>query len=373
MALVTNRPSRLVMLGPAPGTPGTIAELVAAYQACGLFKRWPIHYVATHGASTQGATRLSLNALRRFLELLVREPKLVVHVHLAVRQRFALEALFVALALAARCRLVLHLHDAGLERLRDGLLGRRLIRFVLERAACVLVPCESMAAWVGSLTRNAQVVCVPYPVMPHEPALGERPNLVVSTATLSEDGGAADLMNALAEVRSAVPDVRLVCAAGEGESRALAQHARRLGIEDAVKFTGWVGPSGKRALFESAAVFALPSSEETLPMTLLQAMGAGVPVVATSAGALPEVIAHGVTGFLVPAGDTASLRRLLRKLLLDHELGARIGAAARESVRRRFAPERAIARLEAVYAEAGLCALDAEPASLREAGIKAAT
>jgi glycosyltransferase involved in cell wall biosynthesis len=150
-----------------------------------------------------------------------------------------------------------------------------------------------------------------------------------------------------------VPDVRLVCA-GEGERAALIRYAERLGIADAVHFTGWVGPSSKRALLESAAVFALPSYEEALPTSLLEAMAAGVPAVVSPVGGMPEFVTEGVTGFLVAPGDVATLQRLLQKLLLDRTLGARMAAAARESVRLRCAPERVLARLEALYATLGL-------------------
>jgi glycosyltransferase involved in cell wall biosynthesis len=139
-----------------------------------------------------------------------------------------------------------------------------------------------------------------------------------------------------------------------------------------VKFTGWVGPSGRRVLFESAAVFALPSYDEALPMSLIEAMAAGIPVVASAVGGIPEAVSDGVTGFLVAPGDIATLQRQLKRLLAEPTLGARVGAAARESVRLRFAPERAVPRLEEVYAAVGLCALAVTPAPLGVAGVKGA-
>ena len=366
---------RLVMLGPAAETRGGIASVVEAYRAYGLFKRWPIDYLATHadGGARRNAA-LALSALRRFIGLVACERDLVVHVHAAGDRGFWREALFSALALAARCPFILHLHGGGFERLRDaaGPLGRRVIRFLLEHAACVVVPCESMRTWVRTVTRTAQVVCLPAPVAPAEaPQEGRRPNLVLFLSRLDPANGVFDLLEAVSGLRAAVPDVRLVCA-GEGDRTALAQHAERLGIADAVNFTGWVGPSGKRALLESAAVCALPAYDAALPMSLLEAMEAAVPVVVSPVGGVPEVVADGVTGFLVAPGDIATLQRLLRKLLLDRMLGARIGAAARESVRRRCAPERVLARLETLYAALGLHAFGnarppLAPADLNEA------
>jgi glycosyltransferase involved in cell wall biosynthesis len=157
----------------------------------------------------------------------------------------------------------------------------------------------------------------------------------------------------VAALRSAVPDVRLVCA-GDGQRIAVARYAERLGIADAVKCTGWVGPSGKRALLETAAAFALPSYDEALPVGLCEAMAAGVPAVVSPVGGITEVVSDGVSGCLVAPGDKTSLERSLRRLLTDRAFGARLGAAARETARLRFAPERSLARLEEIYASLGL-------------------
>jgi glycosyltransferase involved in cell wall biosynthesis len=360
----------LVMLGPAAETRGDVAAVIACYRAHGLFRRWSIDYVATHGDG--GAWREAgrvLGALRQLAGLLMRRGKVVVHLHAAAGRGFWRDALFMALTLAARCPLILHLHGAGYEQLRDdaGPVGQRLIGALLERAACVVVPCESLRAGVDAITRRAQVVCLPNPITPAEASQeGRRPNLVLFLSRLDAANGLFDLLEAVSGVRAAVPDVRLVCA-GEGDRTAFERHAEKLGIRDAVSFTGWVGPSGKRALLENAAVFALPSYDQALPASLLEAMDAGLPVVASSVGGVPETVAEGVSGFLVVPGDVASLQRLLRKLLLDRALGARIGAAARQSVRLRCAPERALARLEALYGALGLQAFGSARAPLAPA------
>jgi glycosyltransferase involved in cell wall biosynthesis len=189
------------------------------------------------------------------------------------------------------------------------------------------------------------------------PELAAKPNLVLFLGRLEAKKGIYDLLDAVAEVRAAVPDVRLVCA-GDGDRIGVARYAERLGIADAVKFTGYVGPSGKRALLEHAAVFALPSYDEALPVSLVEAMSAGIAVVASPIGGIAEVVADGASGLLVAPGDKAGLERALRRLLIDREFSARLGKAARESARARFAPERALAVLENLYAALGAIALD---------------
>lgn len=343
---------RLAMLGPAPGTHGAIAALLEIYREQGLFKRWPIEFVATSGEGAAG----TLGALREFARLLVQERNLAVHVHAVAGRAFWREALFMALAAAAHCPFILHLHGAGFERFYEdaGAPGRHALRFFLEHAACVVVPCESLRTWMRGVARQAQVACVPSPVAAFEaPAAARQPNLVLFLGSLDAARGVFDVLEAVSALRPAVPDVRLLCA-GDGDRAAVARRAEALGIADAVKFTGWVGPSGKRALLESAAVFALPSYDEALPTSLLEAMAAGLPVVASPVGGIPEVLTDGVNGFLCAPGDVSTLQRLLRKLLVEPNLGARIGAAARESVRLRHAPERSLARLEELYSGIGL-------------------
>jgi glycosyltransferase involved in cell wall biosynthesis len=351
--------TRLVMLGAASETRGSIAAVVDAYRAHGLFKRWPIEYLATHGdGGAASNAALALGALRDFALLLARHGRMPVHLHLNARGSAARDTALVAAALAARCPIVLQLHGTGFEHSH----GAVLMRWLLESAACVLTPCESMRSWVSRVARDAHAVCVPNAVSSEVPADAVRPNLVLFLGRMEPGKGIYDLLEAVAALRAAVPDVRLVCA-GDGDRITVARYAERLGIAEAVKFTGWVGPSGKRALFEAAAAFALPSYDEALPVSLLEAMAAGVPVVAASTGGIPEVVADGVSGCLIAPGDKVSLERALRRVLLDRALAQRMGAAARETARLRFAPERALPQLEEIYRAVGLLAAGADARS----------
>ena len=356
--------TKLLMLGAAPETRGSIATVVDTYRANNLFRRWPVSYVATHGAGTVAQrAALAVRGAGEFASLLAQHRRAVVHLHTAAYGSFWRDSVYMATAIAARCPLIVQLHGGEFDRFYDASSqpGRGLIRFFLEQAAAVAVPAQRIASWIRSVSPEAHVSCLPNPV-PIPAAVHEaaRANLVLFLGRLEPSKGIFDLLEAVSQLRSAVPDVRLVCA-GDGNRIAVARYAERLGISDAVKFTGWVGPSGKRALLESAAVYALPSYSEGMPISLLEAMAAGVPAIASPVGGIPEVLVDGVSGLLSAPGDVATLTRLLRKVLIDRKLGERIGAAGRETVRLRFAPERALPRLEEIYADAGLRSLGESP------------
>jgi glycosyltransferase involved in cell wall biosynthesis len=343
--MTTRLYSRIAMLGAAPETHGSIAATVDAYRAHGLFKRWPITYIATHGEGTlTQKIALAGRAAREFGALLAEHRRIALHLHVCSGAGFWREAGFMGAALAAGCPVALQLHGNGYD---------ASIRWFLERAAIVCVPCESMRTWVRSVARNATVALVPPPVAVDVPEVAHRPNVVLFLGRLDAAKGIYDLLDAIAAVRATVPDVRLVCA-GDGDQVGVARYAERLEIAEAVKFTGRVGPSGKRALLEHAAVFALPSYDEALPLGLLEAMSAGIPVVATKVGGIPEVVVDGASGLLLAPGDKAGLQRSLARVLSDRALANRLGAAARETARVRAAPERALAALEDVYDALGV-------------------
>ena len=343
--MTTRLYSRIAMLGAAPETHGAIAATVAAYRAHDLFKRWPITYIATRGGDTLAHHIATAGkAAREFAALLAEHRRVAVHVHVSPGAGFWREAAFMGAAFAARCPVALQLHGTGYD---------AASRWFLERAAIVCVPCEAMRAWVRRVARNAAVALLPPPVALAVPEVAEKANVVLFLGRLDEAKGIYDLLDAIAAVRSKVPDVRLVCA-GDGDRVGVARYAERLEIAEAVKFIGRVGPSGKRALLEHAAVFALPSYDEALPISLLEAMSAGIPVVATKVGGIPEVVVDGASGLLVAPGDQANLQRSLARLLCDRSLAKRIGAAARETARVRAAPERALAALEDVYDALGV-------------------
>ncbi len=127
------------------------------------------------------------------------------------------------------------------------------------------------------------------------------------------------LLRALARVRARVPGVRLVLA-GDGACRTeLDRLADELSIGDAVEFAGHLDPADVRARMSQATAFVLPSRSEGLPLSLIEAMAAGLPTIATSVGGVPEVVRPG-TALLAPPEDPEALAGAIAAVLIDEEL-----------------------------------------------------
>jgi glycosyltransferase involved in cell wall biosynthesis len=106
--------------------------------------------------------------------------------------------------------------------------------------------------------------------------------------------------------------------------------------EGVARLLGTRPPEEMPAAYADAEVFCLPSWWEAMPLSVLEAMAAGLPVVASAVGGLPEMVSDGETGFLVAPGDAAGLGDALARLVADPALRARMGAAGRRRARERF-------------------------------------
>jgi glycosyltransferase involved in cell wall biosynthesis len=174
--------------------------------------------------------------------------------------------------------------------------------------------------------------------------------VVAEIARLCDVKGQRELITALAEV----PDARLVLVGGDLEAGGafqadLERTADRLGVRERVVFAGQRADAAD--LLADVDVFALPSWTEGLPITVLEAMARGRPVVATPVGGTPEVVADGETGLLVPPQDPAALAAALRRLLADPELRTKMGEAGRRRVEERFSESAMAERVLAIYDE----------------------
>src|SRR4029077_3934379 len=144
------------------------------------------------------------------------------------------------------------------------------------------------------------------------------------------------LLEALARLREAHPDVELALA-GDGPDRAqLEAEAHRLGIADRVRFLGYQSSDHVRSLLQETDVFVLPSFAEGVPVVLMEAMASGVPLVSTRVAGVSELVEDGVAGFVVPPGDVGALADAIDALLADPSLRQRFGAARRRTVAREF-------------------------------------
>jgi glycosyltransferase involved in cell wall biosynthesis len=154
------------------------------------------------------------------------------------------------------------------------------------------------------------------------------------------------LMQAMADICSEFPQARLLIG-GEGRNRAaLEDQARSLDLSDRVVFAGAL--SEPASFYRQLDLFVLPSLDEAFGLVLLEAMAAGLPVIGTRVGGIPEILEHGRHGLLVEPASSRSIAEAIRTLWNDPERCRRMGEAGRRNASR-FDIARTAAELQAAY------------------------
>ena len=158
-----------------------------------------------------------------------------------------------------------------------------------------------------------------------------------------------DVVRVFARVAKQVPSVLVMV--GDGPERVDAEHeARALGVEHDVRFLGKI--EAVAPLLASADLFLLPSQSESFGLSALEALASGVPVVASRAGGLPEVVRDGETGALCAVGDVDGMADAALAILRDPARWRAMSAAAAADARARFALDAVVSRYEALYERA---------------------
>lgn len=171
--------------------------------------------------------------------------------------------------------------------------------------------------------------------------------VVGTLGRLEEQKGHRHLLAAVPVLSRQIPDLTVLLV-GEGrEEKTLENQARELGVSHLVRFLGT--RRDLALVFRAMDLFVLPSLWEGLPLALLLAMAAGLPVVGTQVSGICEVITAGMNGRLVPPGDPLALAQAVLELYRRPEGRRRLGEAAKETVARHYSQEAMLHRLEALY------------------------
>lgn len=349
--------SYLVMIGPPPDGWGGISSVVAAYRESGLFERCRVNYVSpVADGPVVRKLAAAASALCRFGVLLAGGKVHLVHIHLASGVSFWRKAVFASLAYSFGRPVILHLHSGNFVRFSEerSRLGRRIIIEVFRRAQRVVILSGSWLDRLQGILDEERCIVIENPVVPPSPwpAPQREPSPVcfVFLGRLEQNKGAYELLHAFAKVAAIVPDVKLVMG-GVGNMAHCEGLSADLDIRSKVSFPGWVVGEEKARLLREAHVFVLPSHIEGMPISMLEAMSFGLPMVMCPVGSIPEVVSNGDEAIFVAPGDVDALAAAMARLASDPCLRLAMGTRNKEKFASRFSADVIASRVEAMYQE----------------------
>lgn len=283
----------------------------------------------------------------------------IVDIHVASDRDFLKHTAVVFAGRLTRRPVLLRIHGGDFDRVYENSSARmqRFTRWILRSSSVVVLLSESWAEIVSKIEPLAATRVLPNPISCDEfESIGRQRvgggQTVLMLGNLCERKGHFDALEAAKLVNQRLPETIFEFAGAERDSGArsmLAERVEKLGLQEVTRFLGPVSGEAKDAAFARAALFILPSHTENMPLSITEAMAAGLAVVATSVGAIPDLVEDGETGLLVDPRCPEALAERILSLLNDPELRRTMGERAQIAARRTF-DQRVIAeRSEALY------------------------
>ena len=317
---------KLLVLAPSRQTRGGITAVVAEYSQTGMWKDWNCHWIETHIDTTKTAKIIYfVKALFSYIHLLPSAD--IIHIHLSEPVSAIRKAFFFLPALIARKKIITHFHSFSTDSTLNGRY-KALYRFLFSNSDTVIVLSNFWKnELISSLGKNIPVQILYNPSLSMgnlaKHSSQERLPFVLFAGTLNERKGFKDLIRAFAIIADDFPEWNLVFA-GNGEISQGEITAQKLGIEDRVKFVGWVSGLEKDKIFREASIFCLPSYAEGFPMAILDAMTYCIPTIATSVGGIEDVFSDENELLIFSPGDIKKLSYCISRMIEDFSLRDRL-------------------------------------------------
>lgn len=264
----------------------------------------------------------------------------VVHLHMASRGSCIRKTILALSCWALRTPYVIHLHGGEFHIFFDkeiGSVGRSFIRFAFFKAGHVIALSDYWKKWIKeNIGINVRVSIIFNGVPPID---RNEDNAVAPTVLflgkLTKGKGVGELIEAMKDVSICLPSAVLELA-GDGEIEFYKEQASGLAN---VRFLGWISEPERLAALSRATVLCLPSWNEGLPMSILEAMSAGLPVISTPVGGIPAAVEHEVTGLLVEPGNAKALAAAICKILMNPASARLMGKEGQARHRQSFSTE----------------------------------
>lgn len=337
---------RILMVGPLPPPVGGMATAIENLKEalCG-----EIDVAVLNNVKTTPASRSILIGIWSQLRLLTRlawiciswRPQ-VVHIHTCSSFTFWRNSLDALIARLLLRKVVLHIHGAQFHKFLEGLSPLQAIaaRVVFILANRVVVLGEGWKNILDGWANPAKVKIVPNGVSPKSPAspTNDGPFRIICLGNYEVRKGLADLITAASRLHGE-QEVQIGLYGFEsedGQQEKLTDLAASLGMSTKVEIPGPVTGELKERLLSNANCFCLPSYDEGLPISMLEAMAYGIPVIATRVGAIPEAVVNGEEGLLFDPGDIDELCSCIDTLIQDNQFAINMGLRGRDRLIRDF-------------------------------------
>lgn len=278
----------------------------------------------------------------------------VLHIHHASKGSFLRKSIMVLIGKLFRKKIILHIHGAKFHLFyQNSKLLKPYIKYILESADVVICLSESWRQFFSSNFKLKQLEIINNVIeeAAQQPRNGHSPRVnLLFLGQIGNRKGVFDLLEVLASNKNDFKNRVHVTIGGIGEVERLQKTIKEKEFNGDVTFAGWVKGTKKAELLNDCDVYILPSYNEGLPISVLEAMSYGKPVISTNVGGIPEIVKPGYNGWLFQPGDHEALTTIIKEVLDNRDKLQEYGNNSL-LITRDYTPGSVVRSLEKLYAK----------------------
>ncbi|WP_321516721.1 glycosyltransferase family 4 protein [Marinifilum fragile] len=280
----------------------------------------------------------------------------ILHIHGASKGSFYRKYILYAFARAfSNKKIIYHIHGGGFRDfyLESSKFIQGRIRYVINSADLVICLSEKWKHFYSSAFKPKQIKILNNMIIPPintERKLSNDKFRLLFLGLIGDNKGIFDLIKIIAKNKRQFEGKLELVIAGNGEVDRLTNTISKWKMQKIVHFKGWANEEKKEELFRSSDAFILPSYKEGLPLSILEAMSYGLPIISSKVGGIPDLIHKGKNGILVIPGNQRAIKNAIVKLMTDKDICKNYSQNSTKAVVE-FYPDRVLKSLFSIYHE----------------------
>lgn len=343
--------TKICMVIPSFSAKGGITSVVSGYKGSKLEADYDIKYIETYTDYNKIAKALfTIKAYITFVITLIFWNPSIVHVHSSFGGSFYRKLPFIVTARWFNKPIVNHIHGSYYDEFyfNASESKKKRVTKTYNRCSAIVVLSEGAKEIVSKITETPIYVIPNYGVIQDNIINNNRDAYqVLFLGFITEKKGCFDIPYILSKVRKEIPNVHFILA-GAGKIDELKSKIDE-DCKKSIKFPGWVKNEDKDKLFRESNLFLLPSYSEGMPMSVLEAMGYGLPIVASNVGGVSTIVKDNVNGFVINPGNIEEFSQRIIEILINKDIKKKFSLASKEIIKNEYSKEKHISKIEKVY------------------------
>lgn len=342
---------KVCMVVPSFTAKGGITAVVNGYRNSQLTEDYDVRFIETYCDGNKiKKVAIYLKSMFKYLYALIFWRAEIIHIHSSFGGSFYRKKFFIDFGRLFNCKIVNHIHGSYYDEFyfKASNYKKKMVQKTHEKCNIFIVLNESAEKNLKQIVPDKQVAVIENYGILETSAIhnykNRNENIVLFLGFVTEKKGCFDMPRISEMVLREVPDAQFVLG-GVGELEKLG----KLVSVNHFKFLGWIEGEKKKEWLERAKVFFLPSYSEAMPMSILEAMGYGLPVVASNVGGIPSIVRNNINGFTFIPGDVEGMAAAIIEILKNSKLANKLSENSAKIIAEEYSLKSHIDAVEKLY------------------------